>query len=614
MLTLALTACFALCLAPGFASRAQAQATTSLLSQSTGGDPNDTGSYIPAFSAYGDFAVFHSYGSNLVAGDTNGTSDVFVRDRIGGATTRVSVDSAGNQGDGSSASAAMSASGRYVAFYSEATNLVTGDTNGASDIFVHDRQTGQTTRVSVDSAGQEADDFSSGPGISADGRYVVFSSFATNLVTGDTNGTYDIFVHDRQTGQTTRVSVDSAGQEGDDDSSNSAISADGRYIAFESMATNLVPGDTNGFNDLFVHDRATGRTTRVSVDSAGGQGNGPSYGPAISGDGAFVAFESAADNLVDGDTNAVYDVFVHELATGITTRVSVKSGGAEQGDALSAYAAISANGRWVAFQSNATNLVAGDTNGTSDVFLHDRATNTTTRQSVSSAGVEGDSTSHGSSLSLDGTTLGFYSRAGNFAVVPSGIDQSYARGPLTANVTPLMYRAYNPTVLGHFFTTRQREFANALANGYTDESTGHSSQLFLVLQDPLPGLTRVLHRLYDPNSGQHYYTCRDGEKNALVAAGWIFERDEGFLFASREAAPQDAVEVFNLYNTVVGSHLFTINASEAAYVVANIPGWEQHTSPGWALRNTAPVARLGADNVDPGSSVLRAAWALSQSY
>ena len=169
-----------------------------------------------------------------------------------------------------------------------------------------------TTRVSVDSAGVEGNNGSWVPSISGDGRFVAFESYASNLVPGDTNLTVDVFVHDRQTGQTTRVSVDSAGVEGNGWSWPSSISGDGRFVAFESGASNLVPGDTNLTGDVFVHDRQTGQTTRVSVDSAGVEGNSVSQTHSISGDGRFVAFESAAYNLVPGDTNGRYDVFVHD--------------------------------------------------------------------------------------------------------------------------------------------------------------------------------------------------------------------------------------------------------------------------------------------------------------
>ena len=188
-----------------------------------------------------------------------------------GVLERVSVDSIGAEADSNSYYPSISSDGRYVAFESGASNLVAGDTNGDSDIFVHDRTTGNTTRVSVDSAGAEADSESYSPSISGDGRYVAFYSYASNLVAGDTNGQVDIFVHDRTTNTTTRVSVDSIGAEGDSESVFPSISSDGGYVAFYSRASNLVAGDTNGDSDIFVHERTTNTTTRVSVDSSGAE-------------------------------------------------------------------------------------------------------------------------------------------------------------------------------------------------------------------------------------------------------------------------------------------------------------------------------------------------------
>ena len=269
-----------------------------------------------------------SLADNLVAGDTNGKSDIFVHDRQTGATERVSVDSAGNQGDGPNSTPAISGDGRFVAFYSYASNLVAGDTNtcpgtlndpSCPDVFVHDRQTGVTERVSVDSAGNQANGQSVGSAISADGRFVAFLSLADNLVAGDTNGFEDIFVHDRQTGATERVTVNSSGGETTCDvppnlcTSTGAISADGRFVTFSSKVSNLVAGDTNADYDIFVHDRQTGATTRVSVDSGGNEGNSSSFDLDISGDGRFVAFDSFASNLVAGDTNGHGDVFFHDL-------------------------------------------------------------------------------------------------------------------------------------------------------------------------------------------------------------------------------------------------------------------------------------------------------------
>jgi PKD repeat protein len=313
----------------------------------------------PSISPDGRYVVFASQADNLASNDTNSGWDVFLHDRQTGQTTRVSVASDGTQADGDSGLPFISADGRYVAFWSSASNLVSEDTNGYPDIFVHDRQTGQTTRVSVASDGTQANSDTTGyPSISADGRYVAFHSAASNLVSEDTNGYPDIFVHDRQTGQTTRVSVASDGTETEGGEAPS-ISADGRYVAFHSSS------------DVFVHDRQTGETTRVSVASDGTQANLTSSFASISGDGRYVAFESAASNLVSNDTNHDNDVFVHDRQTGQTTRVSVASDGT-QAIYWSGRPAISSSGRYVVFTSYASNLVSDDTNNTYDVFVHDR--------------------------------------------------------------------------------------------------------------------------------------------------------------------------------------------------------------------------------------------------
>jgi Tol biopolymer transport system component len=259
----------------------------------------------------GQLVAFGSFSSNLVAGDTNDVDDVFVHDRSTGITDRVSVDSLGAEGNRSSFMSSISADGEFVAFNSDATNLVTGDTNHKYDVFVHDRSTGITERISVDSSGNEANDNSAWGDFSADDRVVSFASAASNLVSADTNGAYDVFVHDRQTGVTERVSVDSSGQQAMGSSAEPSISADGQLVAFESDASNLVPGDTGYYQDVFVHDRSTGLTERVSVARSGAQGNDHSYFPAMSADGRMVVFCSWATNLVGGDTNATLDVFVH---------------------------------------------------------------------------------------------------------------------------------------------------------------------------------------------------------------------------------------------------------------------------------------------------------------
>lgn len=386
--------------------------TTRASVKSYGGQANGN-SYGPSSSADGRFVAFWGDASNLVPGDTNGFRDVFVHDRMTGETTRVSVDSSDTQGNRESGWPSISAEGRFVAFYSQATNLIAGGTNGAAHIFVHDRQTGETTLVSVSSSGIQGNYASEYPSISADGRFVAFDSAATNLVSADTNGVIDdIFVHDRQTAETTLVSVNSNGTQGNDYSYDPSISANGRFVAFWSWASNLVTGDTNGLPDVFLQDRLTGQTTRVSVDSSGDQADyGGSYA-SISADGRFVAFVSDATNLVADDTNGFRDVFVHDRQTGETTRVSISSSGT-QGNNSSSGPSISADGRFLGFESIATNLVTGDTNGHFDVFLHDRRTAQTTLVSVSSSEAQGNDDSYNPSISPDGRLVAFFSDAKN---------------------------------------------------------------------------------------------------------------------------------------------------------------------------------------------------------
>jgi Tol biopolymer transport system component len=245
------------------------------------------------------------------------------------------------------------------------------------------------TRVNVSSAGAQADAVSFGAGLSADGRYVTFSSDASNLVAADTNNARDVFVRDRRAGTTERVSLSGTGAQGDEESFGTSITPDGRAVAFTSRASNLVQGDTQGQTDAFVRDLRTGATVRVSVSSNGVPGNSESASPKLSANGRHVVFQSWATNLVAGDTGEAEDVFVRDLATRTTERVSVSSSG-EQANDYSFGVAISGDGRYVAFVSSATNLVPGDTNNAADVFLRDRRAGTTTRVNVGPGGVQAD--------------------------------------------------------------------------------------------------------------------------------------------------------------------------------------------------------------------------------
>jgi len=423
----------------------------------------DSHSSRPAVSADGRYVAFQSGASNLVPGDANEWQDIFVRDRAAGTTERVSIAAGGAEADEASYNPAISADGRYVAFYSDAANLVPGDTNEDTDVFLYDRQTGIIERVNLSSAGEQAEITGSQPflgssqvSLSADGRFVAFTSLANNLVAGDTSKYPDVFVRDLQEGITERISVSATATEVNGYSDAPSLSADGRYVAFDSAAGNLVTGDGNGYWDVFVRDRTAGTTELVSLSSSGGQGNEMSGNPCISADGRYIAFESYAWNLVTGDNNWTYDVFVRDLQADSTTRVSVSASGYQlYGD--SDLASISGDGRYVAFESYASDAVAGDTNKTWDIFIRDRTLGTTQRVSASSAGAEADKESWQPVMSADGDYVVFGSDATNLvAGDTNGSDDVFAvhlrdyasiRGEHRYHTAQLISRAMFPVAL-----------------------------------------------------------------------------------------------------------------------------------------------------------------------
>jgi Tol biopolymer transport system component len=412
------------------------EATASQLeraSVNTAGVQANRYSFETSVSSDGRFVTFGSTASNLVAGDVNAAADVFLRDRVARTTERVSVRGDGVEPDGASFESSVSSDGRFVAFASDASNLVASDHNGTTDVFVRDRALGRTERVSVGGGGTEANGISSLCSLSANGRFVAFASTAPDLVAGDSNGVRDVFVRDRALGTTERVSVSGTGAAGNAASGQPFVSADGRFVSFTSGASNLVGADTNGVSDVFLRDRAARTTQRVSVRSDSAQANGASSESSISGNARFVVFQSLASALVPGDANARTDIFVHDRATGATTRVSVSSGGAEANgnSLLGEQLGISADGRFVAFASGAGNLVPDDGNGMSDVFVRDRARGTTTRLSVSDAGRAGNGTSWRPTIAPAGRHVAFVSAASNLvASDTNGVQDVFVRGPL----------------------------------------------------------------------------------------------------------------------------------------------------------------------------------------
>lgn len=368
-------------------------------------------SFNPSISADGRYVAFRSASSNLVEGDTNDKRDIFLHDRVTEKTTRVSVATNGTEGDDDSWEPSISDDGRYISFSSDASTLVEGDTNSRTDIFLYDRVTRKTTRVSVATDGTEGDNNSYDPSLSANGEYVTFRSYTSNLIGDDTNGVADIFLHNRVTQETTRINLTIDSTEANYGSYKTVISADGLYAAFRSHASNLVGDNANG-NDIFLVDLTTKAINRVSVNSDGDKGNGGSYEPSISGDGQYVTFHSSASNLVEGDTNDASDIFLYDRVTEETTRMSMATDGTE-GNNSSRSPSISADGRYIAFHSYASNLVEGDTNERSDIFLHDRVTQETVRLSSAADGTEGNGRSHNVSISGDGRYVTFHSSASN---------------------------------------------------------------------------------------------------------------------------------------------------------------------------------------------------------
>ncbi|MHB9133485.1 MAG: hypothetical protein ACYDBB_20665 [Armatimonadota bacterium] len=359
-----------------------------------------------AMSEDGRYLAFSSTANNLAPDDTNDVADVFVRDRQQKTTVRISMGLNGKQADRASGEKGLSFSGdgRYVAYTSAASNLVEKDSNFRDDIFLCDVQTGKTRRVSISVKGEQANGISRNPVLTRDGRYLAFTSAADNLVPDDTNESWDIFVSDWQTGKLLRVSTAADGAPADDDSTFPSISADGRYIAFVSAATNLAAGDANGKRDIFLHDLKTRKITRVSVSSTGTEGNGDSTAPVVSADGRYVLFVSAADNLVKGDTNEKPDVFLHDCQTGATVRISTATGGTEANGA-SGFCTMTPDARYIAFLSDAGNLMAKDTNGEADLFLYDREKGKLRCLSLTATGKSASVTGLTPAISVDGKYL-----------------------------------------------------------------------------------------------------------------------------------------------------------------------------------------------------------------
>jgi Tol biopolymer transport system component len=407
------------------------RSTDTLTRASTGlaGAQPDQDSGSPAISSDGRYVVFASGASNLVAGDSNAATDVFMLDRtVPGVLERVSVGPGGVQGNGFSARPSVSADGRWIAFYSSSTNFFANDTNLRDDVFLRDRQNATTTRVA------EGTD----PVVSANGAVVVFESGATTLVPGDTNSRTDVFAYEVAGGAITRVSVSTSGAQTNQESSAPAVSADGRYVAFESAASNLGV-DANTAYDVFVRDRQLATTTLASVTPAGAGAYRQSFTPMISAEGRYLGFNSDATNLVAGDTNGETDVFVRDLLLGQTSRANLApsplparvNGGAYR-------SSLSHDGRFVAYESGARNLTPTPSPrfvGSDDIYVTDRTTGATRMVSVTSAGVRASASSDNPAISGDGRFVVFDTPATNLAAGDTNFDVDVFRHEIATGTT-----------------------------------------------------------------------------------------------------------------------------------------------------------------------------------
>jgi len=378
----------------------------------------------PTISASGRFVAFES--TAALAPGANGDRQIYVHDRKRKKTKRVSKSTAGVVGIGHSGDASISANGRLVAFASAASNLIGADGNGTRDVFVRNRKSGKTKRVSVHNDGSEAAGTSNEPSISADGRFVAFHTDAP-LVAADSNGTFDVYVRDRKKGRTRRVSVDSAGVQRNDGSSSAKISGNGRFVVFNTSAA-FVGGDTNGKSDIYIHDRKNKKTRRISKGFGGAEPDDTSVSPYISATGRFVVFTSSAENLIGNDDNGKQDVFIRDRKKKKTRRVSLSKLGQADGGSFSG--PVSASGRYIVFVTK-TKLLPNDNNGDFDVYLRDRKQGKTRLLSRDRNGKQANDESRRPAITADGRFVAFDSDASDLIKNDGNLSADvFVRGPI----------------------------------------------------------------------------------------------------------------------------------------------------------------------------------------
>ncbi len=423
--------------------------TTRRVSLTSNGSQIGGGCLMATISEDGRYVGFTSWGSGIVSQNQNAYDDAYLRDLTLNSTSLISQNSTGQEGNQDSISISLSGDGRYASFASDSTNMSLEDRNLATDVFVRDRFSLETTLISNPLVLSHANDDSVDASVNVNGRFVAFTSEANNIVLGDSNNFSDVFVHDSLTGLRSWISLSSQGVVGNGTSRSPSISGTGRYVAFESSSSNWALNDLNNDADIFVRDTETDTTTLVSVSTSGRPGQGFSQSPAISADGRYVAFHSSVEDLVGGDSNQMVDVFVRDLYLGVTVRASVSTNGTQGNSWSQGPVELSADGRFVVFCSWANNLVPNDTNNARDVFVRDLSLGTTVRANLSSGGEQAQGTSGQPSISSTGRYVAFSSEAPNFFNNPYLYYGVFVRD-LEAQTTTLVSVTPHQTVeLGH---------------------------------------------------------------------------------------------------------------------------------------------------------------------
>jgi hypothetical protein len=340
--------------------------STKLVSISTTGTRGNNGSYSPSISDNGRFIAFSSASTNFVQGDNNFNNDIFVHDRVDVATKLISVATSGAHGNGYSGEPSINNNGSLVAFESDSSNLIPNDSNGWTDIFVRNWITGTTQLISIAMDGSTGNGKSIYPAVNGNGHIVAFASKASNLVPNDNNGRRDIFVRNWITGRTQLISVAMDGSTGNRSSFEPSINDDGNLVSFGSASSNLVPDDNNDTTDVFVRNTFTGVTELISISSNGIQGDQGSWDSVISPDGRYVVFTSNSTNLIDNSITSGQNLYIRDRIAGVTNLIFSNSGTTVPW--LNS-ASISRNGLYTVF-SSIRGLIPSDTNGLDDVYVY----------------------------------------------------------------------------------------------------------------------------------------------------------------------------------------------------------------------------------------------------